>query len=274
MGNRIDERFAKLRAKGKAAFMPFLTAGDPNYEATEALILECDKRGADLIELGIPFSDPIADGPTIQASFTRALNAGATVHRSFDLVRRLRQSCEIPILSMVSYTIVFKRGAADFIKAAQEAGIDGAIIPDLPIEEGAPIAEMAEAKDFKLAFLVAPTTPMARRKKIVEMATGFIYCVSVTGITGARDHLPDDLVDNVESIKSLTDKPVAVGFGVSTGEMARLVAGHADGVIVGSAIVKRAQENRDLPPRELAEKVGEFIDGLVEGTKTVEKAQT
>ncbi|MEW6359723.1 MAG: tryptophan synthase subunit alpha [Planctomycetota bacterium] len=273
MGNRIDERFAKLRAEGKAAFMPFLTAGDPSYDATEALILECTKRGADLIELGIPFSDPIADGPTIQASFTRALGAGATVRRSFELVKRLRRSCDMPILAMVSYSIVFKRGAESFIQAARDAGIDGAIIPDLPIEEGGPVAAIAAANDFRLAFLVAPTTPVERRRHIAEIATGFIYCVSVTGITGARDRLPDDLVDNIESIKALTDKPVAVGFGVSTKDMARLVAAHADGVIVGSAIVKRTHEHRDLPPADLAARVGDFIGELVEGTKSVARGR-
>ena len=272
MGNRINDRFAELRSAGKAAFMPFLTAGDPSYEATEALILECDRRGADLIELGIPFSDPIADGPTIQASFTRALAAGASLDRTFDLVRRVRKTCEIPILSMVSYTLVFKRGMEGYVQAAVDAGIDGAIIPDLPIEEGEAAAAVAREHDFMLSFLTAPTTPPERSRRIAELATGFIYCVSVTGITGARDRLPDDVVTNIESIKGLTDKPVAVGFGVSNREMARLVASHADGVIVGSAIVKRVHEHRDLAPSALAAAVGEFITEMVDGTKSVDRA--
>lgn len=271
MGNRITERFLRLRSEGKAAFMPFLTAGDPSFEATGELIFECERRGADLIELGIPFSDPIADGPTIQASFTRALASGAKVDRAFDLVRKVRASSRIPILSMISYTLVFKRGVKEYIAAAKGAGLDGAIIPDLPIEEGQAAADLAREQDFMLAFLVAPTTPPERRRRIAELSTGFIYCVSVTGITGARDRLPDDLADYIRSVKGLTDKPVAVGFGVSTREQARLVATHADGVIVGSAIVKKADEHRNLPPRELAAKVGELVAALAEGTKAARR---
>ena len=247
--------------------MPFITAGDPGYAATKEIILECERRGADLVELGVPFSDPIADGPTIQASYTRALAAGATLEKTFDMVTDLRRNCRMPIVSMVSYSIVFKRGPAKYFAAARRAGLDGAIIPDLPIEEGKDTARVAHENGMHLIFLVAPSTPAARRKRIAKLSSGFIYCVSVMGITGARDKLPSDLVQNIQSIKKLTDTPVAVGFGVSRGDQARTVARHADGVIVGSAIIKLIDKNRKKAPPAIAKAVGPFISQLVSGTK-------
>jgi len=251
--------------------MPFITAGDPNYAATKEIILECERRGADLIELGVPFSDPIADGPTIQASYTRALSAGATVEKTLDMVRALRRTCRIPLVAMVSYSIVFKRGPQRYFAAAARAGLDGAIIPDLPIEEGRETARIARDNGMHLIFLVAPSTPPARRKKIARLSSGFIYCVSVMGITGARDTLPPDLVRNIQSIKKLTDTPVALGFGVSKPDQARIVARHADGVIVGSAIIKLIDRNRKKTPRAIARTVGSFVSQLVRGTKGATK---
>ena len=265
--NRIDATFAALRRKKQAAFMPFITAGDPSFEVTRDLVVELARSGADLIEFGIPFSDPIADGPVIQASYTRALARGATLERSLQTVREIRRVSAVPIVFMISYTLVFKHGLDAFLKAAQDAGVDGAIIPDLPIEEGEAVAKAGRAKGFDVVFLIAPTTPPERRKRIADMSQGFIYCVSVTGITGQRHRLPDYLVDYVASIKRLTDKPVCLGFGVSTPEQARFVAAHADGVIVGSAIVREIEAAGALPPQELAARVAAFAGRLAAAIK-------
>ena len=268
--NRIDATFAALRKRKQAAFMPFITAGDPSFEVTRDLVVELARNGADLIEFGIPFSDPIADGPVIQASYTRALAHGATLEQCLRTVREIRRLSAIPIVFMISYTLVFRHGLEGFIKSAQEAGVDGAIIPDLPIEEGEAAAKAGRARGFDIVFLIAPTTPPERRRRIAEMSQGFIYCVSVTGITGQRDRLPDYLVDYVASIKQLTDKPVCLGFGVSTPEQARFVAAHADGVIVGSAIVREMEKASALPPREQVARVAAFAQRLAAATKQVE----
>jgi len=265
--NRIDATFAALRKRKQAAFMPFITAGDPSFEVTRDLVVELARGGADLIEFGIPFSDPIADGPVIQASYTRALAHGATLERSLQTVREIRRSCEVPIVFMISYTLVFRHGLEEFITAAQEAGVDGAIIPDLPIEEGEAVAKAGRHKGLDIVFLIAPTTPPDRRKRIADMSQGFIYCVSVAGITGARDRLPDYIVDYIASIKGLTDKPVCLGFGVSTPDQARFVAAHADGVIVGSAIVREMEKASALPPREQVARVAAFAQQLAAATK-------
>ena len=263
----MDATFAALRRKKQAAFMPFITAGDPSFEITRDLVAELGRTGADLIEFGIPFSDPIADGPVIQASYTRALGHGATLDQCLRTVREIRKVSEVPIVFMISYTLVFRHGLDDFLKAAQDAGVDGAIIPDLPIEEGEAVAKAGRAKGLDIVFLIAPTTPPERRRRIAEMSQGFIYCVSVTGITGQRDRLPDYLVDYVASIKHLTDKPVCLGFGVSTPEQARFVAAHADGVIVGSAIVREIERAGALPPREQVARVAAFAQRLAAAIK-------
>ncbi len=265
--NRIDATFAALRRKKQAAFMPFLTAGDPGFEATHDLVLEFDRAGADLIEFGIPFSDPIADGPVIQASYTRALSRGARIEQAFDTVRRIRRRSEIPLVFMISYTLVYRLGVEAFIKTAQDAGVDGAIIPDLPIEEGERVAASGRDHNLRIVFLIAPTTPPERRKRIAALSEGFLYCVAVTGITGARDRLPDDVVEYLESIKRLSDKPACLGFGVSTPEQVRAAAAHADGVIVGSAIVREIEKACDLPPRQLAARVADFVRPLAAASK-------
>jgi tryptophan synthase alpha chain len=268
--NRIDAAFVALRQKRLRAFIPFITAGDPSFEVTRDLVLEAARSGADLIEFGIPFSDPIADGPVIQASYTRALARGATVAQAFRTVREVRRQSEVPLVFMISHTLVFRMGTEAFIKAACEAGVDGAIIPDLPLEEGEAVAGLGRANNFHIIFLIAPTTPPDRRRRIAEISQGFIYCVAVTGITGVRDRLPDDLVEHVASIKRLTQKPVCLGFGVSTPEQARFVAAHADGVIVGSAIVREIERAGDLPPRELVARVGGLIRRLAAATKEMD----
>lgn len=237
--NRIDAQFARLSDINQAAFIPFLTAGDPDLKATLRVLKGAEEAGAAMIELGFPFSDPIADGPTIQASYTRVLERGQRVTEVFDLVRAARKGCRLPIVAMVSYSIVFRMGFEAFLDAALACGIDGATIPDLPVEEAAPLFGLADASDFRLVCFATPATTELRRRLIVEHARGFIYYVSVRGITGARAELPPDLADHIAELKAVTTVPIAVGFGISEPEHAKAVARAADGVIVGSAIVKR-----------------------------------
>src|SRR5262245_14967533 len=204
--NLIDNLFRNLRAQGRKAFIPFVTAGDPDLNGTEAIVRTLAERGANLIEIGFPYSDPIADGAVIQASYTRALNRGVKVDDIFACARRLHQaayitSAGIPLVAMVSYSLVHHRASEKFVGQAQEAGFSGAIVPDLPVEEAEELAKLAASRDFKLIQLVTPTTPRERAIRIAMAATGFIYCVSVTGITGERDRLPDELLANLSWLR-------------------------------------------------------------------------
>ena len=247
--------------------MPFITAGDPDLDATRALILEMERRGADIIELGIPFSDPIADGPTIQSSFTRALAGGTTARAALGMVEQLRRESRIPIVAMVSYSVVGKIGVSKFARLTAEAGVDGMIVPDLPVEEAGELIREARALDLCTIFLAAPTTTPQRAKLIARHSTGFIYYISVAGTTGARASLPADMREKITALKSLTRKPVALGFGVSTPEQAAVVGKVADGVIVGSAIMKKIAECSGLPRQELVQAVGDLTEALAKGAK-------
>ena len=264
--NRIVAKFADLRAKAEPAFIPFLCAGDPDLATTQRLIEEFDRQGADVIELGFPFSDPVADGPTIQAAYTRALDKGCKVDGVFDMVRSLRQGCDIPVVAMVSYSIVFKRGPERFIAEAAEAGIDGATIPDLLIEEADEVFKAADAHDFCNITFATPLTTPRRKQLVAERSRGFIYYISVAGITGARDTLAQDIAANVADLKAIKDTPVAVGFGVSNPGQARAVGSMADGVIVGSAIVKQIASCGERGEDPVAS-VGRFVGELVRGAK-------
>ena len=243
--NRIDKTFKILRRAGKKAFIAYITAGDPSLAATEKLVLALEKSGADIIELGIPFSDPLADGPTIQAASLRALKAGASLKKIFKLVSVIRKKSDIPIVFMTYYNPVFKYGVANFFKNSRLCGVDGVIIPDLPTEEAGEVIKFGKKNRISTIFLAAPTSTRKRIIDITRKSSGFIYYVSLTGVTGARKKLPAELKSKVRLIKSLTDKPVAVGFGVSSAANAKQVAKAADGVIVGSAIVKIIGEKRD-----------------------------
>jgi tryptophan synthase alpha chain len=261
--NRIDARFRELRQKGQAAFIPFFTAGDPDLDTTLRLIQSVEDAGGDVIELGFPFSDPIADGPTIQASYTRVLKHGQRVDDVLDMVSRARARADVPIVAMISYTLVHRMGFDRFVERALEAGIDGATIPDLPVDEAEELFPFAARNDFRLICFVTPATVGRRRQMVVDQARGFIYYISVRGITGERAELPLDLRENIVALKGLTDTPVAVGFGVSRPEQARSVAEVADGVIVGSAIVKRmaaAAESGDDPAEVAAGFIREMSD--------------
>ncbi len=247
VGNRnpskIDQAFEALRAAKRGAFIPFYVAGDPDLATSQALITAAAANGADLIEIGVPFSDPIADGPVIQAAYFRALNQGFRVSHLFELARNLRKAgVAIPLVTMISYTLVYKYGIDAFLKAAKESGFDGLIIPDLPAGYEGDVAERSQTVGLDLVFLIAPTTTDERRTLIAKRSRGFIYYISVAGITGARAALPTDLADNIRDIKARTSTPVCVGFGISIPEQAASVCGVADGAIVGSALVRKSEE--------------------------------
>ena len=265
--NRIDKCFKELKQRNETGFIPFLTACDPTPAATADIIVDLDKRGADVIELGFPYSDPIADGPVIQASYSRVLSNGITTATIFDMVKEVRKRSEIPIVAMVSYSIVYRYGYKKFIEAAQSIGIDGATIPDLPVEEAAEIFDIAKKNDFKIVCFVAPTTTDNRLNIITSRSEGFLYYIAVVGITGTRKALPDDLGENIRKLKNKTTCPVAVGFGVSTPEQAGVVGKIADGVIVGSAIVREIERNKDLPISSLVSNLGAFAEKLIQGAK-------
>jgi len=214
--NRIDQKFKELKTKGDKAFIPYVTAGYPSFSVAEKLILEFERRGADIIEIGIPFSDPMADGPTIQQASQRALDKGVTLKGAFDLVKKVRVKSDVPLALMTYYNPVFHYGEEKFVKKARACGVDGLIIPDLPPEEGRSLIRIARREKMSLVFFLAPTTTEARMKKVVKSSSGFVYFVSVAGVTGARKSLPPGLTAKIRKAKSFTRVPVVVGFGVST----------------------------------------------------------
>ena len=236
--NRIDRKFSDLKAKGKKAFIAFVTAGDPSLAATERIVRTLASSGADIIELGVPFSDPLADGPVIQAASERSLKKKTNIHGIFDTVKKIRRNSEIPILLMTYYNPVFHYGVKKFFEDCSLFGVDGLIVPDLPVEESKEIYAYAKESGIANVFLAAPTSTSDRLKRIADTSRGFIYYVALTGVTGSSKGSLDDIGHKVRTIKGMTDKPVAVGFGVSHPEEARQIAKVADGVIIGSAIVK------------------------------------
>jgi tryptophan synthase alpha chain len=242
--NLVDSMFARLRAEGRKAFMPFITAGDPDIGVTAGLLPMLPTAGADLIEVGFPFSDPIADGPVIQVSYTRALDRGLKIASVFDAIRTVTNtsSFQTPVLGMVSYSLVYRRGPEAFVAQGKEAGLSGLIVPDLVADEADQFAAVCRQADCKLVLLVTPTTTPARAEKIVKLCTGFVYCVSVVGITGERDRLPEALTAQLARLRALTDLPLCVGFGVSRPDHVRHLRDIADGVIVGSALVKKLEQ--------------------------------
>ncbi|MCG8649942.1 MAG: tryptophan synthase subunit alpha [Pirellulales bacterium] len=241
----VDDLFAKLRAAGDKALMPFFTAGDPNIETTAELLRAVGDAGADLCEVGVPYSDPIADGPVIQASYQRALDGGFRLQQVFDMADQLRGQVSLPLVTMVSYAIIYRVGLEEYVRRAKAAGYAGAIVPDLLVEEADEFAAICRAADFSLVQLVTPTTPRPRQVRIAQSSSGFLYYVSVTGITGERNELPADLVDNVAWLREQTDLPICIGFGISGAETAARLAPVADGLIVGSAVVRRIAEAAD-----------------------------
>lgn len=264
--SRIDTTFAALRKNQETALIPFLTAGDPDIATTAKLIRTLADNGADLIELGVPFSDPMADGPTIQAASERALAAGATVEKVLQLVADVRNDCQVPLVLMGYYNPIFRYGAERFAKAAADAGVDGLLLVDLPPEEVGEISDVMQAAGIALITLLAPTTPPERMQRLAAAAEGYLYYVSMTGVTGTQKITPADIRVAVENIQSMTDVPVGVGFGITTAEDARAVGEFADGVVVGSALVKIIAEYAQSD--ELLPRVGRFIAELKQGLVT------
>ncbi len=247
--SRIAEAFARARARNRAAFIAYLCAGDPDFEASVGACLAVAGSGADILELGVPFSDPLADGPTNQLAAQRALAAGMTTARVFELVRRVRAASAIPIVLYTYYNLVFSNGVDAFVKAASEAGVDGMLTLDLPPEEGAEVAEASRRHGLDVVLIVAPTTTDARIEKIAAAATGFIYYVSREGVTGVREELAAGIPAAVDRIRRRSSLPIAVGFGIASREQVAAVAAHADGVIVGRALVNLLRDNAADPGR-------------------------
>ena len=260
----IDQLFQTLRAEGKKAFMPFITAGDPNLDFTSRLLRELSHLGCHLCELGIPYSDPIADGPVIQASYTRALGHGVKLNDILANVTEVTSGgLSMPVVTMVSYAIVLRHGLEKYVDDAIAAGVSGAIVPDLLTEESDELARVCRDRDFSLIQLVTPTTSKERAIRITETSTGFIYYVSVTGITGARQELPTELVEQVGWLKEQTDLPICIGFGISRPEHIQRLAPVADGFIVGSAIVKLIEEAAALGDEAAIEKVISYVKEML-----------
>jgi len=256
MNKRITEAFAH----GKA-FIPFITCGDPSLEVTERLVYTLEEAGADLIELGIPFSDPTAEGPVIQAANVRALSGGVTTDRIFSMVEKIRKKTSIPMVFMTYANVVFSYGTERFVKKAAELGMDGLILPDVPFEEKEEFDSVCRAYGLDLISLIAPTSH-ERITKIAKEAQGFVYCVSSLGVTGMRSSITTDIGSMVRLVKAAKDIPCAVGFGISTPEQAKKMAGQSDGAIVGSAIVKLCgQYGKDCVPY-VAAYVKEMKDAL------------
>lgn len=240
--------------------MPFLTAGDPDIGTTAEIIRAAATAGADLCEVGVPYSDPIADGPVIQASYQRALDSGFRLQQVFDLGNQLDSELSMPLVTMVSYAIVHRIGLSEYVAQAKSAGYAGAIIPDLLVEEAAEMSQVCQDADFSLIQLVTPTTPRDRQIEIARSSSGFLYYVSVTGITGERTKLPPELVDNVGWLREQTELPICIGFGISGPDTAAQLAPVADGLIVGSAVVRRIAQATSSS--EAADNVKAFVAEL------------
>jgi tryptophan synthase alpha chain len=243
MRRSIADTFAQLYSQKQLAFMPFIPAGYPDLATTEKLLPAMESAGANIIEIGIPFSDPIADGPVIQEAFTAALAKKLKLAEVFATVKKARSGVSIPLVAMGSYSIAFRYGIDRFIATMKEAGFDGLILPDLPPPEAENIVAKVRAAGLDTILLVAPTTSPQRRKEIARLSSGFIYYLSVTGITGERNELPTELSEGVRTMKRLTDRPVCVGFGISTPRHMKQLSALADGAIVGSAVVRRMKQN-------------------------------
>ena len=263
----LAKTFAALARDGRKALAPFVTAGDPDLDTTLAVLEALDRAGAAVCELGVPYSDPIADGPVIQASYTRALAAGFTLEKFFEMVRKATGRVKMPILAMVSYSIIYRRGIDRFVDDAAAAGLAGLVVPDLPLEESDVLDVTCKGANLALVRLVTPTTPPERAAEIAKRSTGFLYCVSVAGVTGARTDLPEGLVERVKWLQTKTDVPVLVGFGVSTPEQVKLLSSVADGAIVGSALVRRVGELAAEGPEGVAKGVERYIADLVNAAR-------
>ncbi|MBC2604995.1 tryptophan synthase subunit alpha [Pelagicoccus albus] len=265
--NRIESAFSKAKSEGRSAFVSYVCAGDPDIETSLEVCRTLIKSGVDVMELGVPFSDPLADGLTNQLAAQRALESGTTQADVFDLVRKIRaENDTVPIVFYTYYNLMFSNGLDQYIAAARAAGVDGLLVLDLPPEEAEDHLASCEKYGMGTVFLIAPTTPSDRVGYIAKHATGFVYYVSRTGVTGVRDDLADDLNEMVGMIREATDKPLVVGFGVSKREQVRAICELADGVVVGSAIVNTIKENLG-DTAAITSNMGTLVSDLVAGTQ-------
>ena len=257
---RIQKLFERTRQEGRATFIAYVTAGDPSPERTPEIVASLERGGVDLIELGVPFSDPIADGPVIQQAAERALRSGTTLREILSMVRRLRARSVVPLVLMAYYNSIHAFGPERFCREAAEAGVDGLIIPDMPPDEAGPLLRPAAAAGLHLIFLLAPTSTAERRAYVARRSHGFVYYVSLTGITGAKLGKVSEIGRNVDQIRKISQTPIAVGFGVTTPEDAAEVSAVADGVIVGSAIVKQIAAGQQQ--QGMVARVAGFVQSL------------
>src|SRR4029079_13508122 len=259
----INDLFANLRREKRKALMPFITASDPDLAFTAAVLKEVIGRGSHLCEVGIPYSDPIADGPVIQASYTRALAHKIKLGDILETLGGVASSVKSPLVTMVSYAIVYRHGLEKYVDEVASRGLAGLIVPDLPVEESAQLSAICKKSDVSLIQLVTPTTPRERAVRIANTSTGFLYYVSVAGITGERTQLPAELVDNVGWLRTQTKLPICIGFGISRPEHVKLLAPVADGLIVGSAIVRRIATAAEQPRERVLKDVGNYVSELL-----------
>ncbi len=257
----LENRILASKKKGKTGFIPYITCWDPDLQTTEAILWEMAELEPVCIELGFPFSDPVADGPTIQKAVVRALKNQPTLEEFFEFVGKLRtRGFDIPLVCMTYYNIFFRFGLEKSAKFARDYGLNGFIVPDLPIEEADPWIKVNRKKGIATVFLAAPTSSEDRIRRISRVSTGFLYYVSLTGITGARDKLPEDVVERLKLVKKLSEVPVAIGFGISKPEHVRLLAPYSDALVVGSALVRLVEES----PAEAPKKIKRLLKSLIE----------
>ncbi|PIQ88850.1 MAG: tryptophan synthase subunit alpha [Candidatus Omnitrophica bacterium CG11_big_fil_rev_8_21_14_0_20_42_13] len=262
---RLDRKFNELKKKGRCAFIAYITAGDPDLRVTKKLIFELERQGVDIIELGVPFSDPLADGPVIQAASKRALGKGTSLRKIIALVKSIRKEVNIPLCLMSYYNPIYKMGLPLFTEKAAYAGVDGVIIPDLPPEEAKEFMQYSRGNKLDTIFFISPTSDVKRIKMAAAFSSGFIYYVSLAGVTGARKKISSDLKKRISLIKRHTKKPVCVGFGISKPGHVRYLSSFCDGVIVGSAIVKVIAVNSRK--KDLVKVTGRFAAGLSKALK-------
>jgi tryptophan synthase alpha chain len=258
--NRIEKKFQELKKENKKAFIVFITAGYPNLKVTGKLTMALSEIGVDILELGVPFSDPVADGLLIQEASQVSLEKKTTLNDILNLVKRVRKTSDIPISLMSYYNPIFCFGEERFIKRARDCGVDGVIIPDLPPEEASKLIRLSAKFNLCVIFFISPTSTLKRIKSVSRVSKGFIYYVSLTGVTGPRKNIPDDLVKNLKMVKRYVGKPVCVGFGISSARHVKQIQKVADGVIVGSAVIKEIKRN--INRRDLIERVTGFVRRL------------
>jgi len=263
MKKTIQETFTELRREKRLGLFPFISAGYPDLATTSALLPALEKAGASGVEIGFPFSDPVADGPTIQESYTVALKNGVTVTQIFQTIKDTRAKITIPLIAMVSYSIVYRYGLERFVRDAQTSGINALLLPDLPPPEAQKVCGTIRAGGLDTVLLIAPTTSAERRKEIAGLCSGFIYYLSLSGITGVRDQLPENLEPNLRQLRDITDRPLCVGFGISKPHHIRQLTGLADGAIVGSAVVSKIKQTIPQTPEKIAENVAAYCRELM-----------